>query len=76
MLFIFILFFFSFWRLGKYRTRLHIVSLCITIIFWLDKLRFLVGVSISNSQKLIEWMYKKVEGYSRLEKHYEAIQHN
>ena len=42
----------------------------------MDKLRFLVGVSISNSQKLIEWIKRKVEGYSRPEKHYEPIQHN
>ena len=40
-----------------------------------DKLRFLIGVSISNSEKWIEWMYKEVE-YSRPEKHYELIQHN
>ena len=33
--------------LGKYRTKFHIVPLYITI-------KFLVGVSISNSQKLIE----------------------
>ena len=30
--------------------------------FSVDKLRFLVGVSISNSQKLVEWMYREVEG--------------
>ena len=29
---------------------------------------------MSNSQKLIEWLYKEVEGYSRPEKHYEPIQ--
>ena len=40
------------------------------------KLRFSVGVSISNSQKLIEWLYREVEGYSRPEKHYESIQRN
>ena len=39
-------------------------------------LGFLVGVSISNSQKLIACIYRKVEGYSRPEKHYEPIQHN
>ena len=44
--------------------------------FSVDKLRFLVGVSISNSQKLIEWIDRKVEGYGRPEKHYEPIQHN
>ena len=37
---------------------------------------FLVGVSISNSQKLLELIYRKVEGYSRPEKHHEPIQHN
>ena len=47
-----------------------------TIIFKVDKLRFLVGVSISNSQKLIEWIYREVGGYSRPEKHYEPILHN
>ena len=30
----------------------------------------MVGVSISNSQKLIEWIDRKVEGYSRPEKHW------
>ena len=35
-----------------------------------------MGVSISNSQKLIEWIYREVEGNSRPEKHYESIQHN
>ena len=44
------------------------------IIFQVDKLRFLVGVSMSNSQKLLEWVDRKV-GYSRSEKHY-LIQHN
>ena len=29
--------------------------------FKVDKLRFLVGVSLSNSQKLIEWLYREVE---------------
>ena len=63
-------------RLGKYRTSYNILPLYITIIFYVDKLRFLVGVSISNSQKLIEWISRKVEGYSRAEKHHEPIQHN
>ena len=27
--------------------------------FKVDKLRFLLGVSISNSQKLIEWIYRE-----------------
>ena len=35
--------------------------------------RFLVWVSISNSQKLTEWTYRKVEGYSRPEKLSEDI---
>ena len=35
-----------------------------------------MGVSISNSQKLIEWPYGEVEGYSRPEKHYGPTQHN
>ena len=38
--------------------------------------RFFIGVSISNSQKLAEWIYRKVEGYGRPEKHHEPIQHN
>ena len=29
-----------------------------------------------QTQKLIEWMYKEVEEYSRPEKHYEPIQYN
>ena len=41
--------------------------------FEVGKLRFLVGVSISNSQKLIKWIYRKVEGYSRPEKHCKPI---
>ena len=40
------------------------------------KITFLVGVSIPNSQKWIEWIDKKVEAYSRPEKHHEPIQHN
>ena len=32
--------------------------------FLIDKLRFLAGVSILHSQKLIEWGDRKVEGYS------------
>ena len=51
------------------------VPLYITI-FKVHKLRFLIGVSISNSQKLTEWIYRKVEGYGRPEKHREPIQHN
>ena len=43
------------------------------LFFEVDKLRFLVGISISNSKKLIG---RKVEGYSRPEKHYEPVQHN
>ena len=31
---------------------------------------------MSNSQKLIEWMYREVKDYSRPEKCYEPIQHN
>jgi len=42
----------------------------------LSGLRVLVGVSTSNSQKLIEWIDRKVEGYSRPEKHYQPSQHN
>ena len=29
-----------------------------------------------QTQKLIEWIDKRVEGYSRPEKHHEPIQHN
>ena len=63
-------------RLGKYRRKLPIVPLYIAIIFKVDKLRFLVGISISNSQKLIEWIYRKVEEYSRPENHCEPIELN
>ena len=35
-----------------------------------------MGVSISNSQKLMEWIYREVEGYSRPENHCEPIQDN
>ena len=45
-------------------------------LFYIDKLRFLVELSTSNSQNLIEWIYRKAEGYSRPEKHHEATQHN
>ena len=31
---------------------------------------------MSNPQKLIEWIYREVEGYGRLEKHHEPIQHH
>ena len=51
-------------------------SSTITIIFWIDKLRFLVGISISNSQRLIEWINREVESNSWPEKLYEPIQHN
>ena len=44
---------------------------CVSSLFF-----FLVEVSISDSQKLIEWMYREVEEYSRPEKHYEPIWHN
>ena len=62
-------------RPGKYKTKLRIVSLYITIIF-VSRWRFLVGISISNPQKLIEWIASKVEGYDRPEKHCEPIQSN
>ena len=39
---------------------------------WINK-DFVVGVSISNSQKLIEWICKEIERYSRPEKHYEQF---
>ena len=45
-------------------------------LFSIDKLIFLVAVSISNSQNLIEWVDRRVEGYSRPEKHYESTQHS
>ena len=44
--------------------------------FWVHKLRLLGGISISNSQKFIEWICREVERYSRPEKHYGPIQHN
>ena len=43
------------------------MPLYITIIFEVYKLRFSVGVSLSKSQKLIEWIDRKVEGYGRPE---------
>ena len=56
---------------------LHIVLLYIAIIYFSgEKLKFSVEVSISSFQKLIEWMYRKVEEYSRPEKHYEPTQHS
>ena len=42
----------------------------------MDKLGFLVGVSMTNSQKLIESIYSKAEGCSRRGKHHEPIQSN
>ena len=44
--------------------------------YFLSKLRFLVGVLMSKSQKLIQWVYREVEGYSRPEKHHEPHQRN
>ena len=40
-----------------------------------DNIKFLVGVPITNSQKLVQWIDKKLEGYSRPEKHYAPSQH-
>ena len=56
-------------RFGKYRTKLHIVSFTIYYHYLLKivKLWFLIGVLISSSQKLIERIYRKVEGYCRPE---------
>ena len=39
-------------------------------------MRLSVGVSISNSQKLIPWIDRKVEQCNRSEKHYEPTQCN
>ena len=36
-------------------------------------MQVLVGISISNSQKLIAWMYREIEVYGR---HYEPFQPN
>ena len=58
----------------KIQNKITYSSTIITIIFKADKVRFLVGVSTSSSQKLIEWIYRDVEGYSKPEKHYEPIQ--
>ena len=72
---------FFIFKLWKYETYLQEtwkiqkkVTLYIAIIFKVDKLRFVVGISISNSQKLIEWIDRKVEEYSRPENHCEPIQ--
>ena len=63
------------WSASRYKAKLHILTLYITI-FKVGKLRLLDRVSISNFQKLIEWIYREVEGYSGPEKHYEPIQRN
>ena len=52
------------------------MPLYITIIFLVDELRLLVGISITSSQKLIEWIDRKVDRCSRPEKPYEPIQHS
>ena len=39
-------------------------------------MKILVGVSIPNSQKLIVWIYREGEVYSRPERHCEPIQQN
>ena len=61
---------------GKMQDKVTYSSTSYYNFFKVDKLRFLVRVSMSNAQKLIEWMYRDVEGYSRPEKHCEPIQHN
>ena len=50
-------------KFRKYTTKLHIVSFTIycNYLLKIDKLWFLAGVLISSSQKLIEWIYRKVE---------------
>ena len=53
----------------NYRQFCYILQL----FFSVDELRCLVGVSISNSQKLVVWKQREVEGCSRPEKHYEPI---
>ena len=65
-------------RFRKYRTKLHIVSFTIYYHYLLkiDKLWFLIGILVSCSQKLIERIYRKVEGYSRPEKYREPTEHN
>ena len=62
----------------EYNIKLYYIQHNIKYIlyFKVDKLRFLVGVSISSSQKLTEWLYREVQGYSRPKKHYEPSQHN
>ena len=42
--------------------------------FKVEKLQILVGFNSKFSK--IEWIDRKVEGYSRPEKHYKPIQHN
>ena len=46
------------------------------LFFKVGKLKFLLGVSITNSQKLIQCIYREIKGYSRPDKHCEPIQHN
>ena len=71
------LFFSLFFKWWKYTLDLEnkaqtTVPLYITTIFYINKLKILVGVSMANSQKLIEQIYRKVGWYSRPEKHYES----
>ena len=62
-------------RLWKYITKLYVVPLYITIIIF-KLIKILVVVSILYSQKLIEWIDRKVEGHNRPEKGYKPIKHN
>ena len=51
------------WKIQNKRT----CSCTIYYNFLIDTLRFLIRVSISNSLKLVEWIYRDVKGYSRPE---------
>ena len=55
-----------------WKMQFHIVPY---ILEFFRQVRFLVRISILNSQKLIECIYREVEEYSRPENYHESIQH-
>ena len=64
-------------ELGKYRTKLRIVPLHMTIIFWVGKLKFFIGsfdIKLSKIDRISKQESRRV--YSRSEKYHEPIQHN
>ena len=75
--FFLILIFKNYWNItylqetGKIRNKVTYSFTIYYNFFKVDKLRFLVGVSVSNSQKLIEWIYREVE---ELEQPYRGLE--